>query len=93
MLVPSTAAARDSKHRNDAGKRNHHTEFRMDKHQNGRMSYMGHRHNVGTRFTHRPIHGRFVNINRERLWLADGILYREMRTPHGIVYIVVGYLK
>ena len=47
---------------------------------------------MGSRFIHRPAYGRFITHNRERLLLADGVLYREVRTPSGLAYIVVGYL-
>ena len=47
---------------------------------------------MGSRFIHRPAYGRFITHNRERLLLADGVLYREVRTPNGFVYIVVGYI-
>jgi hypothetical protein len=49
------------------------------------------RPSMGARYVHRPV-GRFITHNRERLLLADGVLYREVRTPSGLVYIVVGYL-
>lgn len=106
MFVPSTAVARDFKHRTDAGNRKHRTELGMAHnghhnmaptmgHRNHRVAppMAGHRHSVGTRFVHRPINGRFVHVNRERLWLADNILYRVVTTPHGTIYIVVGYWR
>ena len=49
------------------------------------------RPSMEARYVHRPV-GRFITHNRERLLLADGVLYREVRTPHGFVYIVVGYI-
>ena len=94
MFVPSTAVARETGHRPDGGRRDHRTEFRMTDNRHHRVAPpMAHRHSVGTRFSHRPINGRFINHNRERLWLADGILYRVINTPQGTVYIVVGYWR
>ena len=94
MLMPSNAVARDNKVRHNDGNRKHRVEMRMaDNHRPVIAHRVAHRPGIGVRFDRRPVHGRFVNINRERLWLADGILYRVMRTPHGPVYVVVGYWR
>ena len=52
-----------------------------------------HRPSIGTRYIARPVNGRFVSHNRERLWLANGILYRVISTRHGYVYEVVGFWR
>lgn len=91
MLMPAGAMARDSKSRPMNIPR-HRTELRMVANRRpGMATRVAHRPSIGARFERRPVHGRFININRERLWLADGILYRVMPTPHGVVYVVVGY--
>lgn len=94
MLMPSNAVARDNKVRHSEGNRKHRVEMRMaDNHRPVIAHQRAHRPGIGVRFDRRPVHGRFVNMNRERLWLADGILYRVMRTPHGVAYVVVGYWR
>ncbi len=52
-----------------------------------------HRPAIGTRFSHRPVNGKFIIVNRERLWTADGVLYRMIATRTGTTFVVVGYLK
>ena len=97
MLMPGIAEARNSNRPADSGK--HRTEFRMADKRHGKdirpMHKVG-RHDrpiMGTRFDHRPINGRFVNINRERLWLANGVLYRVLPARHGNVYVVIGFIN
>ncbi len=94
MLMPGIAEARNSNRPADSGK--HRTEFRMaDKRHGKDLKPMGHfdrRHAMGARFDRRPVHGRFVYINRERLWLADGVLYRVIPARHGNVYVVIGFI-
>ena len=89
MLMPGNAAARDNKARPSGRDRKPRTEMRLAHNR----PVVAHRPSMGARFDRRPVHGRFININRERLWLADGILYRAMNTPRGIVYVVVGYYR
>ena len=84
MSGTSVATAQGVRHR-DIGSHRHHVERRID---NRHFD----RHPGPRRFIHRPAYGRFITHNRERLLLADGVLYREVRTPHGFVYIVVGYI-
>ena len=101
MSVTSTATAQGVRHR-DIGSHRHHIERRFDnrhfdhRHPGPRHFDKRFRHAyrpiMGSRFIHRPAYGRFITHNRERLLLADGVLYREVRTPHGFVYIVVGYI-
>ena len=55
--------------------------------------HIAHRPEVGKRFTHRPAGGKFIIINRERLWTANGVLYRMIPTRTGIVYVVAGYIR
>ena len=92
MLMPGNAVARDNKVRHCNGNLKHRTEMRLVKnHRPVVLHHVAHRPGIGTRFDRCPTHGRFVNHNHERLWLADGILYRVIRTPHGVAYVVVGY--
>ena len=94
MLMPGIAEARNNNRPADSGK--HRTEFRMaDKRHGKDLKPMGHfdrRPAMGARLDRRPVHGRFVNINRERLWLADGVLYKIMNSPRGHVYVVIGFI-
>ena len=83
LLMPSTAMASNHKHRHEA-KPKARIEHRM---------HTAHRPAVGTRFAHRPAHGKFIIINRERLWTADGVLYRMISTRNGKVFVVAGYLR
>jgi hypothetical protein len=95
LLIPCNAAARDHRRPGDMGK--HRTEMRLAHHRPAphmrHMTRVAHRPGMGARFDRRPVHGRFVTMNRERLWLADGVLYRLVRTPHRTVYVVVGYWR
>ena len=94
MLMPSNAVARDNKIRHSDGNRKHRVEMRLADNRRPVVAHrVAHRPNIGVRIDRRPVHGRFVNQGRERLWLADGILYRVMRTPHGVAYVVVGYWR
>ena len=97
----STATAQGVRHR-DIGGIKHKMERRFDnrhfdhrhpgpRHFDQRFA-MAHRPAMGARFFKRPSYGRFISHNRERLLLAGGVLYREVRTPKGFVYIVVGYI-
>ena len=100
MSGTSVATAQGVRHRDMGGSR-HHIERRIDnrhfdrhpgpRHFDKRIRY-AYRPVMGSRFIHRPAYGRFITHNRERLLLAGGVLYREVRTPRGFVYIVVGYL-
>lgn len=95
LLIPGNAAARDNRHHGNMGK--HRTEMRLAHNRPAphmrHMKHVAHRPSMGARFNHRPVHGRFITMNRERLWLADGVLYRQVRTPHRTVYVVVGYWR
>lgn len=100
MSGTSVATAQGFRHRDMGGSR-HHIERRIDnrqfdrhpgpRHFDKRIRY-AYRPVMGSRFIHRPAYGRFITHNRERLLLAGGVLYREVRTPNGFVYIVVGYM-
>ena len=100
MSGTSVATAQGVRHRDMGGSR-HHIERRIDnrhfdrhpgpRHFDKRIRYV-YRPVMGSRFIHRPAYGRFITHNRERLLLAGGVLYREVRTPNGFVYIVVGYM-
>ena len=100
MSGTSVATAQGVRHRDMGGSR-HHIERRIDnrhfdrhpgpRHFDKRIRY-AYRPVMGSRFIHRPAYGRFITHNRERLLLAGGVLYREVRTPNGFVYIVVGYM-
>jgi len=83
LLMPSTAMASNHKHRHDV-KSKHRIENRM---------HRDHRPVVGKRFYHRPANGKFIIIDRERLWTANGVLYRMISTRTGTVYVVAGYLR
>lgn len=107
FLVPGTAQARQhyrgghmhQQHRIEyrMAARGHHGVVNMSRHRMTPVRHMApvvHRHAIGTRFFHRPLHGRFVSWNRERVWLADGIVYRVVNLPgRGPVYVVVGYWR
>ena len=82
LLMPSTAMASNHKHRHEA-KPKARIEHRM---------HIAHRPAVGTRFSHRPVNGKFIIVKHERLWTVDGVLYRMIPTRNGFVYVVVGYL-
>lgn len=103
MLIggTSTATAQGVRRHDMRGTR-HHMERRFDnrhfdhrcpgpRHIDYRLGPV-HRPIMGARFFKRPGYGRFITHNRERLLLANGVLYREVRTPNGFVYIVVGYI-
>ena len=100
MSGTSVATAQGVRHRDMGGSR-HHIERRIDnrhfdrhpgpRHFDKRIRH-AYRPVMGSRFIHRPAYGRFITQNRERLLLAGGVLYREVRTPRGFVYIVVGYM-
>ena len=101
MSGTSTATAQGVR-RHDMRGTKHHIERRFDnrhfdhrrpgpRHFDKRFA-MAHRPVSGARFFKRPGYGRFITHNRERLLLAGGVLYREVRTPKGFVYIVVGYI-
>lgn len=100
MSGTSVATAQGVRHRDMGGSR-HHIERRIDnrhfdrhpgpRHFDKRIRH-AYRPVMGSRFIHRPAYGRFITHNRERLLLAGGVLYREVRTPNGFVYIVVGYM-
>ena len=102
MLMSGTSVATaQGVRRHDMGGPRHHMERRIDnrhfdrhpgpRHIDQRFGRV-HRPVIGTRYIHRPAYGRFITHNREHLFLSNGVLYREVRTPHGFVYIVVGYL-
>ena len=83
LLMPSTAMASNHKHRHEA-KPKARIEHKM---------HVAHRPAIGTRFSHRPVNGKFIIVKRERLWTADGVLYRMISTRKGTVYVVAGYLR
>ncbi|MBR5726648.1 MAG: hypothetical protein IKX56_07945 [Muribaculaceae bacterium] len=83
LLMPSTAMASNHRNRHEA-KPKPRIEHRM---------HVAHRPAIGTRFSHRPVNGKFIIVNRERLWTADGVLYRMIPTRTGNVFVVVGYLR
>ena len=83
LLMPSTAMASNHKHRHEA-KPKPRIEHKM---------HVAHRPAVGTRFSHRPVKGKFIIVNRERMWTADGVLYRMIQTRTGTIFIVAGYLR
>ena len=33
-----------------------------------------------------------VRRNKEKLYLSDGVLYKKVKTPHGTMYKVVGFM-
>ena len=107
LLVPGTAQARQQ-FKTGRVQQQHRIEHRMagrahqgvahvSRHGMVPVRHMAtavHRHAIGTRFFHRPLHGRYVNWNRERVWLADGIIYRLVNLPgRGVAYVVVGYWR
>ena len=83
LLMPSTAMASNHRNRHEA-KPKARIEHRM---------HVAHRPAIGARFSHRPVSGKFIIVNRERLWTADGVLYRMISTRTGNVFVVVGYLR
>lgn len=97
LLMSGTTAAAKVVGHNDMRGKMHRTERHFDnRHFDdrhfGSRGVVAHRPIMGARFVNRPIKGRFVTVNRERLWLADGVFYKVVRTGNRIVYIVVGYL-
>lgn len=91
MLMPGTAVAQRGQ-RHDMGRKMHRMERRFDDRHHGSRVLVAHRPSIGARIAHRPAIGRFITLNRERLWLADGVLYRVVRSGNSIIYIVVGYI-
>lgn len=95
MMMPGIAEARNNHRPVDMGK--HRTEVRLAHNHRSvahrPVAHLSHRPAMGTRFDRRPVHGRFVKVDRERLWLANGVLYRVLPARHGHVYVVVGYIK
>ena len=83
LLMPSTAMASNHKNRHEARPKAR-IEHRM---------HVAHRPAVGMRFSHRPVNGKFIIVNRERLWVADGVLYRMISTRTGTVFVVAGSLR
>ena len=92
LLMSGTTAAAKGVGHNDMRGKMHRTERHFDNRHIGPRAVVAHRPIMGARFVNRPIKGRFVTVNRERLWLADGVFYKVVRTGNRIVYIVVGYL-
>lgn len=94
LLMPSTAMAANHKHRHEA-KPKPRIEHRMHvaHHPAVGKRFSHHRPTVGTRFAHRPVHGKFIMVNRERMWVADGVIYRMIPKRTGTVYIVAGFLR
>lgn len=102
----SSATAQGIRHR-DMGGSKQHMERKFDNRRPGPIHIdkrhidsrhfkskliASHRPAMGARFVKRPGVGRFITHKGERLLLANGVLYREVRTPNGFVYIVVGYI-
>lgn len=87
LLMPSIASARNSNPR-PSDKRKPRTELRVVAH---RPNPVSHRPGLGARLIHRPVHGRLVTLKGERLWLANGVLYRMIPSRGDMVYVVVGY--
>lgn len=83
LLMPSTAMAKNHKHRHEARPKAR-IEHRM---------HVAPRPAVGMRFSNRPVNGKYIIVNRELLWLADGVLYRMISTRTRTVYVVAGYLR
>lgn len=100
MLIGGTSSAIAKEFRgHDMGGKKPRVENRFDKHsaRSGHfdkrfVTHRSHRPGVGARFIDRPIFGRFVTIDRDRFWLADGVLYRVVRSGNSTIYIVVGYI-
>lgn len=47
----------------------------------------------GARFNKRPIGGTYFYSGAEKYWIANGVIYQEIRLANGaIAFIVVGYL-
>ena len=93
----SSAAAQGVRRHDMGGKMMHRTERHidnrgMDRRHIGKGAVIAHRPMMGARFVNRPAFGRFITVDRERLLLADGVLYRVVRTGNSIIYIVVGYI-
>ena len=90
MLMPCAASAQRNQ-RHSGGKMTR-IERTFDNRHMGKKAIFAKRPNMGARFMKRPAFGQFVNMNRERLWLADGVLYRVIRSGNTLIYIVVGYM-
>ena len=88
----SSAAAQGVRRHDMGGKMMHRTERHFDNRHFGKKAVITHRPMMGARFVNRPVFGRFITVDRERLLLADGVLYRVVRTGNSIIYIVVGYI-
>ncbi len=52
-----------------------------------------HKHRHEAKPKARIEHSKLIIINRERMWTADGVLYRMIPSRRGTVYVVIGYLK
>ena len=95
MLMSGVTAEAKTVRGHDSRGGMHRMEHRIDNRLHSQRVVMAPRPKIGARI--RPLalrssEGHFVKINGERLWLADGILYRVVRTGHTITYIVVGHL-
>ena len=84
LLMPGTAMASNHKKNHEVKPKHHRIERRM---------HVAHRPEIGKRFHHRPANGKFIIVNRERMWVADGVLYRMISTRTGTVFVVAGYLR
>ena len=83
LLMPGTAMASNHKKIHEV-KPKHRIEHKM---------HVAHRPEIGKRFNHRPANGKFIIVNRERMWTANGVLYRMISTRTGTVFVVAGYLR
>ena len=98
-LMPLTAQARVSSSSSDRRGNSTRVE-KIDK--KNRKGHGRHGHDMkmdrkrptrGTRFSARPIGGKYYKVGHETLWLCDGVLYREITIGGGRkVFVVVDYL-
>lgn len=93
VLMPATAQARN----NFSTDRRANNIVRVDNRKGHKVDVHRNKHRVrpahGTRFSARPIGGKYYTHRGERLWLADGVLYKEIRLATGTkAFVVVGYI-
>lgn len=94
-LMPVTAQARGTSRSSD--RRGNTTRVERLENKNG-MGHVRHmkmdrkRPSLGTRFNTRPIGGKYYMKGHDRLWLVDGVLYKEIFVGGRKVFVVVDYL-
>ncbi len=95
-LMPVTAQARGTSRSSD--RRGNTARVERIEIRNGMGHGLHHikmdrkRPSIGTRFSVRPIGGKYFMRGHDRLWLVDGVLYKEIFVGGRKVFVVVDYL-